>query len=181
MASGRRTGQLHGHRLSVPQTTYFVTCCTFGRRTGLSREPVAPQLRSQVIDCDAAQDTATLGFTIMPDHLHWVFRLEHRLSLGRIVARLKARTNAGLAAAGLEWQRDFFEHRLEPREDLEAYALYVYLNPYRARLVSADGTWPWWWTAAPGLLRFPVHLNSNGSPPAKWIGEPVPAWVCHGE
>jgi putative transposase len=181
VTSGRRTGQLHRHRISMPGTIYFVPCCTSPRMPGLTRESVAIRIVAEVIACDRAQGTATFGFTIMPDRCHWVLRLVHRLGLGGIVARLKARTGSILLKAGLEWQRDFYEHRLASDEDPEAAALYTFLNPYRAGLARSHEVWPWWWSGMPDRLRFPGLLNPGGSPPFEWLGEPVPPWVCHGE
>jgi len=134
-----------------------------------------------VKESDRHEDTQTLGFTLMPDHCHWLFRLGGRLSLGRILAKLKSQTNETLTAIDHAWQRDFYEHRLRPNEDPEDYALYIFLNPYRAGLSPPAVCWPWWWTAVPEALRFPVLLDSTGAPPAEWIVQPVPPSVQHGE
>ena len=165
----------------MPEMTYFVTCCTSRRLPGLALELVANRILAHVRDSDNARDTTTFGFTIMPDHCHWVFRLGHRLSLGRIIARFKARTNVALSEFGLDWQRVFYEHRLTPGEDHEAYALYAFLNPYRAGLIRSGEVWPWWWSGASDLLRFPRLLNPGGTPPPQWVGEPIPSWIRHGE
>jgi len=130
---------------------------------------------------DAGGDTHTWAFTIMPDHLHWLFRLTGRLELGEVIAKLKFISRRELTANELAWQRDYYDHCLRPEESLEDYALYIFLNPYRAGLLAADAIWPWWWTAEPRALRFVTLLGPRGDPPPEWISDPVPARVRHGE
>jgi len=69
--------------------------------------------------------------TVMPDHVHWLFQLGGRLTLGRVVARWKNSIRKLMIAHGLEWQRDFFERHVRQDEYLEPYGFYVLMNPYR--------------------------------------------------
>jgi putative transposase len=177
----RRTGELHQQRISAAGASYFVTCCTKSRCNGLSSDRIGRTLLEGILSSDRLQDTRTFWFTVMPDHCHWVFELGDRLSLGRVIARFKSQTTGSLEQKGICWQRDFYEHRLQSQEEPEDYALYVFLNPYRAGLLSMEETWPWWWTAQPQALRFLELLNANGSPPAAWIDQAVPATLRHGE
>jgi putative transposase len=177
----RRTSALHAHRWSQPATTYFVTCCTQFHATGLTAALVATALRDNIVGSDAQGDTRTHAFTLMPDHVHWLFTLGNRLSLGRVVARFKAQTGMALHEAGLAWQRDFFEHRLRIEEAIEAYGLYVFLNPYRAGLVPAQEKWPHWRCPRSESFRFMLQLNPDGTPPPEWIGEPIPEGLATGE
>ena len=119
----RRTGELHAHRWSQAATTDFVTCCTRDRRPGLNALPGIGPLVAAVASSDATGDTATLAFTAMPDHVHWLFILGSRLSLCSVIGRWKADTRVAMLASDLTWQRDYFEHRLRPDEEREAYAL----------------------------------------------------------
>lgn len=160
---------------------YFVTSCTQDRARGLTELPVAVALKETVIVSDNLKDTTTLAFTITPDHCHWLFVLGSRLSLGRLLARQKAYTKEALSKPAINWQRDFFEHRLRPDDELEAYAFYLFLNPYRAELIEPDAIWPYWWCPQPGLFAFTRLLNPNGSPPGEWIDRPVPVGLCSGE
>ena len=177
----RRTSALHAHRWSQPAMAYFVTCCTQFRATGLNVPPVEGVLHKVVVASDAGRDTVTAAFTIMPDHIHWLFTLGDRLSLGRVIARLKSQSGHAMAAARLEWQRDFFDHRLRADETIERYGLYVFLNPYRAGLITADEKWPHWWCPHPENLSFISELNPAGTPPPEWIGEPAQADLETGE
>ena len=86
-----------------------------------------------------------------------------------------------MVATALDWQRDFFEHRLRNGEEIEPFGLYVFLNPYRAGLVSPRERWMHWWCPDSSVFRFTSRLNSDETPPAEWIDEPVPKGVAVGE
>jgi putative transposase len=177
----RRTSELHGHRWSAPKTRYFVTACTRERRSGLEGHSVTDAIIKGTMDSDSLEDTETMAFSVMPDHIHWLFVLGRRLSIGRVIGRLKFESRETLASAGLAWQRDFFEHRLRAEESAEDYGRYIFLNPYRAGIVKVAETWRGWHCSRPELFAFTVHLNSNGSPPREWIEEPVPTALAVGE
>ena len=177
----RRTSALHAHRWSQPGTTYFVTCCTQNRRSGLTNPVVAGVLRTLVVNLDSSHDTATIAFTVMPDHMHWLFALGPRLSLGRVIARWKVQSRSALAGAGLVWQRDFFEHSLRSEESPEEYGLYVFLNPYRAGLLPAMAQWPHWYVPHLEALGFIGQLNPDGTPPREWIANRIPEGLAVGE
>ena len=156
-----------------PRPPIFVTCCTMQRRPGLTAEAVSQTLRSATASADASGDAMLLAFTVMPDHIHWLLHLGERLSLGRTIGRWKFDTRAALATAGLAWQRDYFEHRLRPDEDREAYARYIHLNPYRAGLLAPHEVWPHWFCPNPTRFRFTEHLNPARGIPPEWIADRV--------
>ncbi|MBK9990890.1 MAG: transposase [Verrucomicrobia bacterium] len=177
----RQTSALHAHRWSQPAATYFVTCCTQERRSGLTATNVTHTLKQVTGVSDAQDDTTTHAFAVMPDHVHWLFTLGRRLTLGRVLSRWKTQTKGALQLAGLDWQRDFYEHQLRPDEAMEPYALYIFLNPYRAGLLTADDAWAHWHCPVPGRFDFTTHLSSNGAPPSEWIDELIPSSLSTGE
>ncbi|MBI4622578.1 MAG: transposase [Verrucomicrobia bacterium] len=117
------------------------------------------------------KDGALIAATVMPDHVHVIFTLGARLSAGQCVGRWKSDVRRACAYQH-NWLRDFFEHRLRADELVEDYALYVFLNPYRARLVGANETWPWWWAPQLQFFRFSEMLSPAGTPPPEWIDWP---------
>jgi REP element-mobilizing transposase RayT len=152
-ARRRATEKLHVGRVSAVGAVYFVTFVTEGRSPWLA----SPKAGTAVLDALRAWhdegDGAVLAATVMPDHVHVLFRLGSRLDVGRCVSRWKsvARGLAGYAGA---WQRDFWEHRVREQRREEEYALYIYLNPYRGGLVARTVFWPGWWASEPGRFRF---------------------------
>jgi putative transposase len=166
----RKTGELHHHRWSAPEIRYFVTVCISDHRSGLMTPGLRDLILESVQRSDSRQDTATFAFAIMPDHVHRLFRLGTRLSLGRVVGRFKVESRIGLAEAGLCWQRDFFEHRLRAEESVEKYGRYIFLNPYRAGLLKLNAIWLGWLCPNPAQFEFLARLNRDGFIPQEWIG-----------
>ena len=166
----RKTKELHHHRRSAPQARYFITVCTTDHRLGLTTPAVQKLILQTAMRSDDLGDTETFAFTVMANHVHWLFRLGNRLSLGRVVARLKAETRVGLSDSGLRWQRDFFERRLREEESAEDYGRYIFLNPYRAELLELSAVWMGWCCPKPEQFEFLTRLDADGSVPSQWIG-----------
>jgi REP element-mobilizing transposase RayT len=173
----RQTAALRRGRVSVPQARYFVTLCAV-RPTAALIEPTTASLVCSVYDRLVADaDVIPMAFTLMPDHVHLLFRLGERLRLDQVVGKFKTMTLPALDAAGTGWQANFFEHRLRPDEDAESYARYVFMNPYRAGLLGRDALWPWWRVAADFSF---LHLLPDGFPPGEWMSEPWEALGIEG-
>jgi REP element-mobilizing transposase RayT len=109
-----------------------------------------------------------LAATIMPDHVHLLFVLGSKLSLGQVMAKMKTQARDS-GRSGWHWQDDGFEHRLRPEETAEDYAFYIFMNPYRAGLLTIEQSWPWWCCPSPTLFRFASDLSAKGTPPAAWL------------
>jgi len=105
---------------------------------------------------------------IMPDHVHLLIELGDRLSLEKAVSRLKAKTSAALRAAGITWERGFFDRRLRARDAALDVFLYVYLNPYRAGLTERAQRWPWFYCRPSDWEWFKSYLDED-RPPPEWL------------
>ncbi|WP_333707598.1 REP-associated tyrosine transposase [Ottowia beijingensis] len=98
--------------------------------------------------CDALRRCQTLAYVLMPDHLHWLLRLEHG-TLSQAVGQFKASSARavqqarGYAGQAL-WQAGFHDHALRRDEDLRAAARYLVANPVRAGLVARAGDYSHW-------------------------------------
>lgn len=167
----RRTDKLHKGRLSIPGARYFVTFVTRHREPWLSRTRSADAVLNALRSWHEENDGAIHAATVMPDHVHVVFALGARLSAGQCVGRWKSDVRRACDYRH-EWSRDFFEHRLRAEEPLEDYGLYLFLNPYRARLARANEPWPWWWAPEARVFRFFEMLSTDGTPPPEWIEWP---------
>jgi putative transposase len=78
---------------------------------------------------------------LMPDHVHLIVafpQTEKRMQT--IVSKWKERTAKSFQ---IEWQRDFFEHRLRKEESFREKADYILANPVRAGLVDKEEDWPY--------------------------------------
>jgi len=167
----RQTSRLHAGRISAIGARYFITFVTHDRNPWLAK-PEAIEAMTKVLQ-DWHQDTKgrILAATIMPDHIHVLCELGEGLTLGRCVARWKSLARQSTGYAG-EWQRDFWEHRVQDHESMDEYALYIFLNPYRARLLNADHTWSGWMCPNLNLFRFSSAWGDSPLPLQEWLGLP---------
>ncbi len=107
---------------------------------------------------------------VMPDHIHLLVILGERLTLGKSIARLKAKTSALLTSFSptLEWERDFFDRHVRPDEDCLALFLYIFLNPYRANLCARYERWPWYYCRVEDWAWFKDWLDAD-RPQPEWL------------
>ena len=82
---------------------------------------------------------------LMPDHVHFITSFpEREKRMNIVVSKWKEWTAKSL---GIEWQRDFFEHRLRHDESFDEKAEYIRRNPLRAGLVKHSENWPYLFVA----------------------------------
>ena len=77
---------------------------------------------------------------LMPDHLHALISIDGDASLSSTIGNFKRATTK---FASIEWQRNFFDHRLRRDESFEEKAAYIRNNPVRAGLAMNEEKWPY--------------------------------------
>ena len=77
---------------------------------------------------------------LMLDHLHALIGVDGRDSLSQLIRDFKRIT---AKFGGIEWQRNFFDHRLRHDESLTEKFAYICQNPVRAGLVQNEADWPY--------------------------------------
>ncbi len=77
---------------------------------------------------------------LMPDHLHAMIAVSGEDSLAGIMGAFKRAT---AKFAGIEWQKDFFDHRLRSVRSSSQKHDYIRHNPVRAGLVTTADDWPY--------------------------------------
>jgi len=96
-----------------------------------------------------------LGFAVLPDHLHAVWRLPKgdadysnrwrriKTRFSRALPRGEIVSDSRIAKGerGL-WQRRFWEHTIRDEEDLRRHLDYVHYNPVKHGFVSRAADWP---------------------------------------
>ncbi|WP_322520657.1 transposase [Guyparkeria halophila] len=138
----RHGWRLRRGRVSIPGQVYSVTLVTHGRWPGLADISVARRVIGCLRDMEEMGHSETLAFCLMPDHLHWRFRLGHGDDLSVVVGQLKGRSARHIPL--LRWQRGFHDHAVRNDEDLRRLARYIVSNPVRAGLVRRVGEYPHW-------------------------------------
>ena len=169
----RRTPNLLKGRVSIPGARYFITICLQRPGGDLTATPANPALADVITALFVPPDAPLLCATIMPDHIHLLLVLGPRLSLAQLVARFKAKSRQ-ILPAGATWQRNFFEHRLRADEPANDYARYIFLNPFRQRLLKPGDRWPLWIIENGAEFDFLHQLDENGCPPRMWLETPPP-------
>ncbi|WED65199.1 transposase [Synoicihabitans lomoniglobus] len=133
------------NRVSISGATYFLTLCTNHRNRGLNTPTIAASIRAETGAIEHDRHWHVRGAVIMPDHLHLLAVITGSRSLSRTVARLKSKTRCELAAAGLSWKSNYFDHRLRPDDHVSAALSYLVMNPVRGGLVAATKDYPHVW------------------------------------
>jgi len=77
---------------------------------------------------------------LMPDHLHAVLTFPPQASMGDTVGDWKRYQQRTL---GLNWQNNFFDHRLRSDDECVEKCSYIRMNPVRQGLCTAPEDWPW--------------------------------------
>lgn len=165
----RQTGELRKGRISLAGATYFVTFGTARRIPALAVPAAIPAAHSICRRLVQDGDVSAFTATVMPDHVHLLFELGGQLALDRVVAKWRALVRRSVE--GLEWQANFFEHRLRAHEASEPYAWYIFMNPYRAGLITDDKPWPGWWTDEAVAHGFLAMTRLGPCPQPEWLGQ----------
>ncbi len=160
-----------------------MTACVAGRAKLLAEPRRAAIAKAELLSSPSAGDVEWLVGTVMPDHIHALFVLGHRLPLDRLLAKLKGNITRRCGLDGMCWQENVYEHRLRRAEQPEAYAFYIYMNPYRAGICALRDSWPWWVCADPQRFEFCGKWCPNGSPHREWLTEveEIASRIHHGE
>lgn len=130
-------------RCSEPGVTYFLTICTANGGVGLTEDRTATAIYHKLNGLVSDGSWILRAATVMPDHIHLLVRLGNRLALSQRVGRLKSQTKPALVNVRVVWQETFHDHKLAPDEPVQSVIHYLFMNPYRARLIPTDAAWPW--------------------------------------
>ncbi|MDG3063498.1 transposase [Thauera mechernichensis] len=135
-------------RVSEPGRVFLITTVTHRRARLFDDFHLARLTIAHLRRADQLGHAATLAWVLMPDHLHWLVRLEAG-TLSALVGAFKAGSSAAInrslqTPATRRWAAGFHDHALRKEEDLHALARYVVANPLRAGLVPSVRMYPHW-------------------------------------
>ena len=77
---------------------------------------------------------------LMPDHLHAIIAFPQQPGLRKCLANWK---HFLAGQQGIDWQRDFFDHRLRTPQEEHEKVSYILMNPVRRGLCERAEDWPW--------------------------------------
>ena len=137
----------HGHQLrkgrtSIAGQVYSITTVTRNRQSFFEDFRRSRTLIKVLREHEEMLRAESLAFVVMPDHLHWLMRLEDGWELPIVVRSVKAISSrrSGIAM----WQKGFFDRAIRHDDDLRMIARYIIANPLRAGLVESIGDYPHW-------------------------------------
>jgi putative transposase len=165
----RHTEDLLKGRVSVPGALYFLTWVTDRRNPLFADDSNRVLARQNLVAIDESGDGSIMAGTVMPDHIHLLLELGPRLTVSQLVAKTKAAITR--SRPGLKWQLNFFEHRVRTVESAEAYAFYIFMNPYVAGLCPVERTWAGWIPSLEVRWEFEGKLREGGLPQPEWVEE----------
>lgn len=142
MADGPHSRDLRRGRYSQAGQVYLLTMVCVDRAPAFADFRAARCVIRVMHEPSVVSVAQTLAFVVMPDHMHWLVKLNDGARLGEVVRRVKARVSLLLGAS--VWQRGFHDHALRKDEHLVGVARYVVANPVRAGLVWRVGDYPHW-------------------------------------
>ncbi len=126
-------------RLAGPPV-FFLTVCVENRM----QAPLLP-VASTILDSVRYRHGIGKWFLrlalVMPDHVHLLISFPEKVAMSAIVGdwkRFLARK------CGIEWQRNFFDHRIRTVEELTEKWEYIRLNPVRKGFCETPDAWPHW-------------------------------------
>ena len=77
---------------------------------------------------------------LMPDHLHAVMSFPAEPGMSRTIGMWKHYLHSRV---GIEWQENYFDHRLRNDNEFMGKTNYIRMNPVRAGLCASPEDWPW--------------------------------------
>ena len=118
-----------------------------------------------------------IAWSVMPNHVHVVFRPASGYSLEKILHSWKSFTskeaNKILGKSGEFWERESYDHLVRDAQELQRIVRYVVENPVKANLKN----WDWVWCSAafsPVCSAGVSPVRSAGVPPAGLASRPGP-------
>ena len=124
--------------------TFFITVCCRPRDTNqLCHEETARHLKESIQCRHTSGEWWVRLFLLMPDHAHGLISFSPEMKMQKSIALWKRYT---ARYGSIQWQRDFFDHRIRGGDNLDEKAYYIRMNPVRKALCNQPDDWPYVWT-----------------------------------
>ena len=126
--------------VAVHDAWFFITlCCEHRGRNELCVPSVSPRLIEAATFYHLQRRWALHIFLLMPDHLHMIAAFPREENMSQVIRDWKRVTARRIQ---VNWQRNYFDHRVRPDEGLQQKTEYIRQNPVRAGLVGRAEDWP---------------------------------------
>ncbi|MEY2506489.1 MAG: REP-associated tyrosine transposase [Verrucomicrobiota bacterium] len=132
------------NRIFPASPVYFLTTCTFNRKSLLATRKVHDAFL-EFAHAGEAHGAYIGSYVLMPDHLHLFVALAQDRTLSDWMKSLKNSLSKSMKQSGIpapHWQKGFFDHLLRSAESYSQKWEYVRDNPVRAGLAKSWEEWP---------------------------------------
>ena len=82
-------------------------------------------------------------FVVMPDHVHALFVFPPHVAMSVTIRNWKRATTR---LHGIEWQDNYFDHRIRDADEAAKTWIYLRENPVVKGLCAEADEWAWWWS-----------------------------------
>jgi REP element-mobilizing transposase RayT len=146
------SSSLQRGRISCEGSYYVVTTVTAQRTRLFVDTANAQEVCHWLRTSDAQGRTDSLTWVVMPDHIHWMFRLRDT-PLSIVMRTFKSRSakalNQSNSTRGSVWQPGYYDQLQRDDRHLLAAATYILANPLRAGLAKGMNDYPFAWCRWP--------------------------------
>ena len=135
-----------------PGSTYHIRIrCHPNNSTPLINPKIGPELLNSVEYYQSNGKWHCRLFMLMPDHLHALIAFPQSKPFAEVVGDWKRFHSRN---GKIQWQGNFFDHRIRNERELEEKAWYIRMNPVVKGLCEKPGDWPWVFEASATNQRF---------------------------
>lgn len=126
---------------------FYITCETIGRENIISGDPITHLLRTVLNQIKQTHRFQTLGYVLLPDHVHLVIKPNPNVTLDAIIQGLirqferEYATLMGQPEVNPIWERSYPARRLQDGADLGRHLDWVHYNPVYHRHVDKPDGW----------------------------------------
>jgi REP element-mobilizing transposase RayT len=122
---------------------FFITvCCKKRHVNSLAKPEIVAKIKESLKYRQMLQQWWVIYALVMPDHFHAIFTFGKNFEMEQVIRNWKRYLTR---FAKIEWQKDFFDHRIRSTESLDEKIEYIRQNPVRKNLVSKPEDWLYVW------------------------------------
>ena len=134
--------------MRAEDAVFFITvCCQPRGQNQLCHADIASKLFESIFFRHKWGDWWMHSVLFMPDHMHALASFPSEKDVRTVVTQWK---KYAARKFSVNWQRDFFDHRLRSDESLRDKEDYIRMNPVRAGLATQPEDWPYVWQPPTG-------------------------------
>jgi putative transposase len=130
-------------------SVFYITVETVGRESIIIGSVINRLLRTVLTEVKQAHKFQTLGFVLLPDHIHLLIKPDGRVALDAIMQALARQfeseyaTLMGQPQPTPVWQRSFLARRPIDQADFGRHLDWIHYNPVYHQQVEKPEAWPY--------------------------------------